>query len=272
MGLIKSLVHSQDSPDFLSLHLRDMPYFRALLRSIEARFYQDIDLPAPVLDLGCGDGHFSSIAFKRPLEVGLDPWEGSLREAARRGSYRFLLQGEGGNIPFANESFACAVSNSVLEHILDVQSVLSEVARVLIPGASFIFCVPNHKFLPGLSIGKTLDRVGLESIGNAYRNFFNRISRHHHCDPPGIWNDRLELAGFKIDRWWHYFPPKTLKVMEWGHYFGLPSLLVRWITGRWILVPTRANLAITYKMLHSQYVSDPVCEDGVYTFYVTQRV
>ena len=42
--------------DYLKPHLRDLPYFRALLRAVEARFYDGISLPFPVLDLGCGDG------------------------------------------------------------------------------------------------------------------------------------------------------------------------------------------------------------------------
>jgi SAM-dependent methyltransferase len=260
------------SPDYLWLHIRDLPYFRALLRSIEARFYQDMDLPRPVLDLGCGDGHFSSVAFDHPLDVGLDPWERSLQDASRRGSYHFLLQAQGGKIPLADKSFASVVSNSVLEHIPELQPVLLEVARVLKPGAPFIFCVPNHNFLSSLSIGKMLDSIGLDVLGNVYRDFFNHISRHHHCDSPDVWNKRLEIAGFEIERWWHYFSPQKLKVMEWGHYFGLPSLLIRWISGRWILLPTRGNLVITNRMLRHHFESDSVCANGVYTFYITRKV
>ena len=38
--------------DYLYLHLRDLPYFRALVRGVEATYYQTIDLPAPTLDVG----------------------------------------------------------------------------------------------------------------------------------------------------------------------------------------------------------------------------
>ena len=51
--------------DYLWLHLRDLPYFRAMLRAVEAQFYQEFELPAPTLDVGCGDGHFATIAFDR---------------------------------------------------------------------------------------------------------------------------------------------------------------------------------------------------------------
>ena len=70
--------------DFLWLNLRDLPYFRAMLRAVEAQFYQEFELPAPTLDLGCGDGHFATITFERQLEVGLDPWAGPIHQAAKR--------------------------------------------------------------------------------------------------------------------------------------------------------------------------------------------
>ena len=90
-------------------------------------------------------------------------------------------------------------------------------------GAPFAFCVPNHNFLSSLSIGNFLDRIRLHSLADAYRSFFNRIARHYHCDPPEIWEKRLAEAGFRLEKWWHYYPPESLKVTEWGHYLGLPS-------------------------------------------------
>jgi len=257
--------------DYLWLQLRDLPYFRALLRAVEARFYKEIELPAPTLDVGCGDGHFATVAFNRPLEVGLDPWEGPVHEAARRGGYQSVVHADGGSMPFPGAYFASAVSNSVLEHIPHVQTVLNETARVLAPGAPFVFCVPNHNFLSSLSIARSLDSMGLSSPAEGYRSFFNRISRHHHCDPPDVWQGRLEEAGFQLVRWWHYFSPQALRIMEWGHYFGLPSLVSHWLTRRWIISPTAWNLALTRGLVQPYYDADPVCDQGVYTFYITRR-
>jgi len=258
--------------DHLWLHLRDLPYFRALVRAVEARFYESIDLPAPSLDIGCGDGHFASVAFERRLEVGLDPWRGPILEAARRGSYLSLVLADAGCIPCPDGFFASAVSNSVLEHIPHVEVVLEETARVLRAGAPFIFCVPNQNFLAALSVGRGFDRLGLRPFGKVYRSFFNRISRHHHCDPPQVWQERLERAGFRLERWWHYFPPSALALVEWGHYFGLPSLIAHWLSGRWILVPERWNLALTRRLVEGVYNQDPHSDQGVYTFYVARRL
>jgi len=147
-----------------------------------------------------------------------------------------------------------------------------ETARVLKPGGVFVFCVPNHNFLPALSIGKMFDQIGLRFLGDVYRGFFNRISRHHHCDPPEVWEIRLEKAGFKLERWWHYFSPAALRAVEWGHYFGLPSWICKIITGRWIICPTSWNLALPRHFVQRFYDEQAERDDGVYTFYISLRV
>jgi ubiquinone/menaquinone biosynthesis C-methylase UbiE len=258
--------------DKLWPQLLSLPYFRALLRAVEARFYQDIHLPSPCLDLGCGDGNFAAAAFNRPLEVGLDPWVGPIHKARKSGAYQSLVLANGDQMPFPEGYFAAAVSNSVLEHIPQLDDVLRETHRVLKPGAIFVFCVPNDRFLPNLSIAQGLDRMKMTGLAGSYRSFFNRISRHQHCDSPETWQQRLERAGFAIDRWWHYFSPPALHTLEWGHYFGLPSLVSHAITRRWILVPRQWNLALTHRLVQPFYDETPYREDGTYSFYITHRV
>lgn len=257
--------------DFLWLNIRSLPYFRGLLRAVEARFYQGLPLHPPTLDLGCGDGDFAAVAFERPLEVGLDPWVGPVHKAVKTGAYRLVIQGMGSEMPFPDGYFASALSNSVLEHIPDIDPVLAELARVLQPGAPFIFCVPNHHFLNNLSVSSAAEKLGLNSLAGLYRAFFNRISRHSHCDPPEVWEERLSQAGFRVERWWHYFPPDALHVLEWGHYFGLPSLLVHSLFRRWILVQQRWNLALTRRIVEKHYLHSAEHPLGSYTFYITHR-
>jgi len=132
--------------DFLWEQLQALPYFRGLLRAVEARSYQQFEITRPVLDLGCGDGHFVTAVFEQPLDVGIDPWYGPVKEAARRGGYRLVIHGAGADMPFPDGYFSTCISNSVLEHIPGVDEVLKETARVLKPGGLFIFCVPIRTF------------------------------------------------------------------------------------------------------------------------------
>jgi len=256
--------------DFLWLHLRDLPYFRALVRAVEAEYYQDFDLPSPCLDIGCGDGHFASLVFDQPVDVGVDPWSAPIREAARRNSYRCLVQSDAGVLPFPDDHFASAFSNSVLEHIPHARHVLAEVGRVLKPGALFLFCVPNPRYLSELSIPGGLRRVGLLGLGKAYTEWFRRMSRVEHALPPEEWQSWLEAAGFQLEKCWHYFSPQAMRALEWGHYFGAPTLLPRLVTGRWIWVPQRWNLALTARLVRPYAQSDPHPE-GAFTFYVARK-
>ncbi|MCS7010589.1 MAG: class I SAM-dependent methyltransferase [Anaerolineales bacterium] len=249
--------------DFLFLHLRDLPYFRALIRAVEATFYQTLDLPAPTLDVGCGDGHFASLTFDRPIEIGLDPWHAPMREARQRRVYRLLVEADAAAVPFPAETFASAFSNSVLEHIPHIDAVLSDLARVLKPGAPFYFCVPNERYLSELSLSRL--------FGRSYTEWFRRISRVEHADGPEVWQRRLERAGFRLERWWHYFSPAAMRVLEWGHYFGLPSLVAKKLTGRWILAPAKWNLWLTEQFVRRYASSEPV-EDGTFTFYVAKKL
>ena len=271
MTLTRSAPPKGNDRDLLFAHVRSLPYFRGLLRAVESRFYERLDLPKPVYDLGCGDGHFASLTFRHPVEVGLDPWRGPIHEARRRGAHRGLVQADAARAPFPSACFGSAFSNSVLEHIDHVQDVLNETARLLKPGAAFVFCVPNDDFPKLLSVARFLDRLGLRWMGRVYRSLFNRISRHVHCDPPSIWEPRLEAAGFSIERSWTYFSPAALAVLEWGHFFGVPSLLCKLLFGRWIMAPWRANLWLTLRLVR-RYYDEPVPQiRGAYTFYVARR-
>jgi len=71
--------------------------------------------------------------------------------------------------------------------------------------------------------------------------------------------------------WWHYFSPHAEHVLEWGHYFGLPSLITRKMFGRWILMPYPWNLALTRAVCQKAYSEASIQPEGTYTFYIARR-
>ena len=240
-----------------------------MLRAVEAQFFQAYEFPSPTLDVGCGDGHFATVAFNRPIDVGLDPWAGPIHQAAKYGGYHALVQADGGRMPFPSGYFASTFSNSVLEHIPHVQAVLADLRRVLKPGALFLFCVPNPRYLSELSVPGILGRLGLKRLGQAYTGWFKRMSRVEHLAWPEEWQSWLGAAGFTLEKWWHYFSPQAMRILEWGHYFGAPTLLPHVISRKWLIAPYRWNLSITEKLIRRHALAEPD-PNGTFTFYVAR--
>lgn len=257
--------------DIFLKNLTELPYFRAMLRAVEAKAYQDIPLEEPILDIGCGDGHFAETAFKQRIDVGLDYSFYSLLEAKGRKVYHDLINADATRLPFGDASFRTIVSTSTLEHIQDLERLFSEVSRVARQDALFYFCVPNHHFNENLSVARFLQALKLPQMAGAYQGFYDRIARHKHLDPPEVWSERLDKVGFSVDRWWHYFSPAALRVLEWGHVFGIPSLIVRKLIGRWNLVQQPWNFSLTRRLIEFSYEEPTEIADGVCTFYIAHK-
>jgi ubiquinone/menaquinone biosynthesis C-methylase UbiE len=201
--------------DLLWKHLKTLPAFRALLRAVEARFFQHIDLPEPILDIGCGDGNFAELAFPdRTLTVGIDPWWNPLKKAKRAGAHEHLIQSLGDNLPFPEDHFATIISNSVLEHIADIQPVLREANRVLQPDGRLVITMPNHNYTKYLGGALFFERLGIKPLADLYRRFFNFIARHSHTDSAERWAVRLAEAGFVVEQWQYYFSKEALHALE----------------------------------------------------------
>jgi ubiquinone/menaquinone biosynthesis C-methylase UbiE len=255
---------------YLMPMLKELTYFRALLRAVEADFYKHFELTEPVLDIGCGDGQFAEMVFDRALSVGMDPEHSSLVEAKGRKSYRSLVQSLGDKQPFPNQHFKSAISNSVLEHIPQVQDVLAECGRLMQEGSLFLFCVPNHRWAENLRISGILRRLKLETLARFYENLFIRISRHVNMLSPKQWEKILNDSGFSLKTHWHYFSPKALHTLEIGHYLGLPSWIMRILFGRWIVAPWKWNLALLVRSL-APLANAGSDENGTYTWIVARK-
>ena len=247
-----------------------LPYFRGMLRAVEQSFYEQQELEEPIYDLGAGDGHFAWALFKDQKVIGVDPWWQPMMEAKARRVYSLLVRSEGALAPVESASCGSAISNSVLEHIPEVQPVLDEVARVLKPGGKFFFAVPNRRFVTDLWGMQVLSSLGLKSLAVFYSRFFNKISRHINLDPPEIWLERLKKSGFDQVEYWHYFPVNALHKLESGHAAGLPNLLWKRLFGKWVLFKNRRNPFIPFEKV-VQLVENPYDDEGTCTFYIARR-
>jgi hypothetical protein len=161
-----------------------------------------------------------------------------------------------------------------------VVPVLAEIARVLRTPTSgngkeigrFIFCVPSEHFTELLLFSTLFDWMGLEGLARAYEGYFNRVSRHHHCIGPDEWRGRLGRAGLKLTDFFYYFSERAHHALDLGHYLGVPNLIAKRLTGRWVLFPSHRNpvLAATERWLRPLY-EEPLPEVGAYLFLVAEK-
>lgn len=110
--------------------------------------------PATALEVGCGDGYFSSVLAQKGFNVtGIDLSEEGVRVAQRRtpnGTFRThdLTR----PMPFADGSFDVIWCSEVLEHLFSPLYVLQQMHRVLKPGGVTLLTVPYHGLLKNLAI------------------------------------------------------------------------------------------------------------------------
>lgn len=256
--------------DLLWENLREIPAFRALIRTIEGRLLLEHGpLPRPLLDIGCGDGHFAQV-FLGEVDVGLDLDLPVLRQAARRGAYRGLGAASAAGMPFRDGSFRSVLANCALEHMPDLEGVLGEVRRVLAPGGTFVFTVPNDVHNRNLLVGRLLERGGLRRAAAAYRDWFRRMQRHFHMYPAEEWARRVESHGFRVVLRRDYLSPRATALLELGHYGGWHNVVAKALFGRWVVLPWRPLFAMTERVL-----LPCVLEDGTpgssCIFFVAER-
>jgi len=253
--------------DLLWLNISELPYFRGFLRAIEGRFLREFELNTPILDLGCGDGHFGMRTFPEIPKVGVDPSFSALLEARAFDSYQFLINCDGNKLPFKNNSVKTVVSNSVLEHIKSVDFVIKETNRVLDFEGCILVTMPNQNFAKNLQIAISLEKFRLNIFANAYRKFFNRISRHYHTDSKEGWQQRFLKSNFEISASFNYFPQRSLRILEFGHYFCLPSWINKKVFGKWVLFPKKKNplLGRLFEFLGKEFTREQKSENGAYT-------
>ena len=210
-----SVVRPPSGQQLFRRFLRDYPYLPsiAVFRAIEIRHVLSQPFPpGQGLDLGCGDGVLMRVILEHvgPRDiVGVDPDEHEIALAEQLGVYAQLFAVPGQSIPLPSGNLDWVFSNSVLEHIDEIDGVLREVSRVLRPGGVFLFTVPASGFHAALR-GPMLPWVRRQ----AYLEYLDRRVIHLRYWSEADWQSRLEPLGLRIERTTRYMTRNQLRRWE----------------------------------------------------------
>lgn len=156
----------------------------------------------PWIDLGCGTGDLAAATGPGVRVVGIDVafrWLVVARRRLRdRGIAPLLVCCNAEALPFADETFGCALSLGTLEHCKDAVAVMREARRVLAAGAGIQLRTANRfSLFPE-------PHVGVWGVGWMPRRWADRYvrwrsgERYLHHWPKGPWEIRraMRRAGF----------------------------------------------------------------------------
>ncbi len=141
------------------------------------------------LDLGCGDGRLTP-ELRAERVIGADPSAVALHRARRRApeaSWVELTPGEA--LPFPDGAFELVLCAETLEHVKDVQGLLSEVRRVLVPGGRLAVTTPAH--------GR---RTALAVLLRGFERSFDPFSPHLRFFTARSLRGALDELGFDVER------------------------------------------------------------------------
>ena len=156
--------------------------------------------PGRLLDVGCAAGELAALAMSRGWRVDGVEREPALAEAARtRAVAVHLLDFDVAPLPWERATFDVAIAGEVIEHLVDTDHLLAELARVVRPGGILIVTTPN-----------------LASFENRVRLLFGRYP---------MWMDhRVAGAGHL-----RYYTPRVLRAQLATHGFRVERHVGNWV-------------------------------------------
>lgn len=119
-------------------------------QGIAIRFIEELGRVNKILDVGCGKGEVGYILLTKKISkyvYGVDVDEDALKEARKKGLLTFKVDLNSEKLPFPEEFFDIIISLDVIEHIINIDNMMSEIRRVLKTNGILIISTPNVQFI-----------------------------------------------------------------------------------------------------------------------------
>jgi SAM-dependent methyltransferase len=157
---------------------------QAFWRYFELKQLRGLRVDRPILEIGCGDGKFSSLVFPE-IDEGIDLNAHSVARARTGHLYKRLRCADARNLEPGCRGFATVYANCVMEHIPDLPKVLRGCYQALCAGGHLIITVPLLEMNHHLAFSFP-----------AYARMRQRQLAHYNLLSAGEWRSRLGEAGF----------------------------------------------------------------------------
>jgi ubiquinone/menaquinone biosynthesis C-methylase UbiE len=233
--------------DFLTRYLQLAPAALAAERTMECDMLSARVFARPVLDIGCGDGIFAHVLFAEKVDTGIDPDPAEIEIARTLDAYRELVVCSGSSIPKPDGSYRTVFSNSVLEHIPDLEPVLREVHRLMAPGGSFFVTIPTDRWERTVLPSRILEGLGLTTMAQRYGRFYNSFWKHYRALPVRDWKTLFESVGFNVEEVKTYSSANMTTMLDILTPFAGPAMVSKKLLRRWI--PLRSLRAVTVPVI-----------------------
>ncbi|HEV8549507.1 MAG TPA: class I SAM-dependent methyltransferase [Polyangiaceae bacterium] len=198
--------------------------------------------PGPILDVGCGDGLFASIAFEGAEVWGIDIDAEEGRWAAASQAYSQIILGDVTRARLPNGFFATCVANCSLEHVPRIDRALENIRSSLAPGGRAYLFVPNKDWARDMLSYRTLAGLGLEAAAELFRSSVDTFFKHHHLHDRQEWQEIVSAAGMKVVAIEPALSTGTTVAFELLLLPSLAGWLNKQMTTRWTNFPPARRL------------------------------
>lgn len=194
------------------------------------------DCPGPILDVGCGDGLFASIAFsdREVWGIDIDAKEGRWAVASR--AYSQVILGDVTKALLPESFFQTCVANCSLEHVPRLDLALKNIRKSLRPGGRAYLFVPNRDWTRHLLSARVLSAIS-PALGDLLRTSIDRFFKHEHLYDRDGWRKIVADSGMEVEAVDPVLSTATTVTFE---AFLLPSLagwVNKHLTTRWTNFP-----------------------------------
>src|SRR5258706_1680420 len=136
--------------------------------------------PPPILDVGCGDGLFASVAFEGAEVWGIDIGAREGRWAVASRAYSQVVLADVTRATLPERFFETCVANCSLEHVPRIDLAMQNILRSLKPGGRVLMFVPNERWAEQLLSYRLLSAIGATGLAETLKNGIDTFFRHEH--------------------------------------------------------------------------------------------